>query len=390
MRGKKAKMAEWSNATVSSTVITRGSNPFLGICGVKSCFNRKNQITNNGLPSKSPLTFYSKKDSFVVSLLRSHYVTVESKCTPFCCGNLDLTSKYKGLYIGASSNGAVLNLVNKKTDIELTTDTGGSTIVPSARAKLIGFKPSYGRISRDGLVPLCSYLDVVSLMSNKFDQIINAYKVLDLYDQNDSTCFNNTERKNTEVKKIKIASNFFNSEDLLGIKKIFPEAVCGPIEIPPKEVLDGCYHYILCPDFYSNMNRFDGVQQEDRPSDIKLRFDNTDIADIRSTCLNTQIKSRILIGSSILHKKYDPLKLLYLFKKKYSSIFENTFWIFPAAQNLYSNDSEVHSTHYSVFLNLCKGPIITIPSQTSNGIQIAGPVNSDLQLLDLCSKRSTI
>lgn len=76
---------------------------------------------------------------------------------------------------GGSSGGSAMAVLNRQCRIALGTDTGGSVRLPAAYTGLVGFKPSYGRLSRYGVVPYANSLDTVGLIGKTGEDIIRTF-----------------------------------------------------------------------------------------------------------------------------------------------------------------------------------------------------------------------
>lgn len=352
---------------------------------VKDCFWIQGEWTKLGL-DKDSFWFKPLEESSVVEDLRKlNYSLQISSGTPFCVGVLDPTKIQKsGVYAGASSSGNVIDVENETVDFSIATDTGGSTIAPSGRAHLYGFKPSYGRVSRYGLNPLCSELDVVSIITREASLLKKIFSVIDHPDKRDQRCLLENERQNSGLRgTIIIAQDLFSQESLKKLKDLHPTAELKSFNIP-LEVIEGAYFYILCPDFYSNMAKFDGLNHKLNDLSLVLEYHSKKILENRDS-LSAQIKSRILLGADLLFKKYD-YSLIFKFKERLDSILGNDTWILPISSNgdLYSND--LKCTSYCIISNISKRPSVTIPNDIKEGYFITSPINTDYQLLDwICS-----
>lgn len=80
-----------------------------------------------------------------------------------------------GYSAGGSSGGSAIAVANDLVDCALGSDTGGSVRLPAAYTNVIGFKPSYGRISRAGLIPYANSLDTVGILAKKVETIANVF-----------------------------------------------------------------------------------------------------------------------------------------------------------------------------------------------------------------------
>lgn len=349
---------------------------------LKECFNEKNKQITLGLDD-STLTYISSYNSTVVDLLNSANKKIERRvtCSPFCAGVIDKRLVHlNGLYAGGSSSGAVVALEQSNTPIAIVTDTGGSTIAPAARANFFGFKPSYGRISRYGLVPLCSILDTVSLMAKDKDTLKSYFKILDVYDPKDKHSMPSVFRQFNLKPSVKIASNLFTKSELEYLKKKYPQAIEAELLLNLEEI-SGAYWYVLCPDLFSNMHRFNGIHYKKEDAVLVPYFNLNNIKKLRSMAIPLEVKSRIFLGAFLLKKDLFNQNIFDNFKKKYMQKLGQSLWITPVAKDLKNNNMK--DTPYCVINNLLYRPSITIPSDLLEGFQISGPTNSDEFILNL-------
>ncbi|KAK5081959.1 Trimeric GatFAB AmidoTransferase(AdT) complex subunit [Lithohypha guttulata] len=89
--------------------------------------------------------------------------------------------------VGGSSGGSALVVAGGLARFAIGSDTGGSVRLPAAYTGILGFKPSYGRISRNGLIPYANSLDTVGIMSTSVKDAISIYRILNKYDPADPT-----------------------------------------------------------------------------------------------------------------------------------------------------------------------------------------------------------
>ena len=381
-------MAERSNAADSKTVTTGGLNPSLSIrIGLKDCFNVFSIKTGLGLPKDSKLSFKALRDSTVYSLLKAnerinpgHQVYTNIHCTPFMVGTLDKTITDKnGCYYGASSSGSAKEIHDGNLDVSICTDTGSSALLPAARIGCLGFRPSYGRVSRAGLVPLCTSLDVVSIISRSFLDLRTIYNVIDKADPRDPCSTNRTQILKDLV--INMDPLGFSDTQLDVLKKIHPSARVASLDLD-EDMLAMSYALTLCPDFFSNLNRFNGFHSSEN------RFNasefNEALALAQRNSLPSQIKARILMGALLLKETnaqaYGRLKEVsqaYLLKLK--QMVQGTIWITIVDKNLYSN--ELHHTPYIYANNLLQRCACVVPIEGFM-ILISAPQFTDNILLD--------
>jgi aspartyl-tRNA(Asn)/glutamyl-tRNA(Gln) amidotransferase subunit A len=350
------------------------------ICSLKNCFAAENYPLTLGMKSTT-LIVKPSYSSTVYNLLKQNHKVIFSELSQFCCGTLDPQLRQKdGLKVGASSTGSVLDLESDLCEVSVCTDTGGSTILPASRARLYGFKPTYGRISRYGLNPLCSCLDTVALMAKDLSKLKTIFEVLDRYDPKDALSVP-TEKRVSKSLKLAIARNLFTESDLEVLRKLYPSAELLNLQLPPLKVLEGAYYYVLCPDFLSNMVKFDGVQNKFDPTQILFNYQKIDSVGLRSQVLSSEVKSRILMGAELL-KDYN-YGLIVSFFKDLKKLLGSKTWILPVAQDLLTDDVSQLGCEYVLLANFTRRPGLVVPNSLFKGYYILGPKNSDWEILNL-------
>lgn len=96
---------------------------------------------------------------------------------------------------GGSSGGSAVAVYYDTCDVSIGTDTGGSVRLPSSFTGLFGFKPSYGQVSRYGVVEYANSLDTVGIISRDINKIKNTYKTISKHDSRDPTSIKDSNRK---------------------------------------------------------------------------------------------------------------------------------------------------------------------------------------------------
>ena len=369
--------------------------------GLKDCFNLKGSPTTHGYLEKNSFTILDPLKSCFIANLDLENLKKQT-CSEFCVGSLDFRHNINGLFIGGSSSGAVMNLLKNNSCVSITTDTGNSTIWPAARHNLIGFKPTYGLISRQGLVPLCSYLDTVSLMSSDLLKLKQVFLKILKKDDNDLTQINslnlgvnlddNVSQTKLAPTKFKVPKNLFSELQLKEIKKKHPGAQEVFLNVPENfsEILEGFYQYVLCPEFFSNMCKFNGLFQEPQfYKNIKIKFNTKFIKELRTTVFSPEIKSRILYGYYLLKTQaIDQYENnIKSFENFLNSLIGQDYWILPIANRDISKKNSwtpLEGPSWPLIANVLKRPALVFSKncQTSP-YYILGPANTDLNLLNL-------
>lgn len=219
---------------------------------------------------------------------------------------------------GGSSGGSACAVALDMCPIALGTETGGSVRQPASYCGIYGLKPSYGRISRYGVVAFASSLDQVGIFSKTLEDNALMLEVLAGLDKNDETS------ANVKVDDYLSEMDSENSNITIGIPKEITEMVKGlPCEnnfynfietlktnnIKTKEVsikdigLGLATYYILAPaEATSNLARFDGVKYTTRDKNAR------NLQDIykksRSGGFGKEVKRRIMLGNYVLSSGY--------------------------------------------------------------------------------------
>ena len=278
-----------------------------------------------GCASKFMQDYHAEYNSTVVSkLLKEDAVIVgranmdefamggstEKSCYGPCLNALDKTR-----VPGGSSGGSASAVAGGMTPCALGTDTGGSIRQPSSFNGIVGIKPTYGRVSRYGVVAFASSLDQVGPITlNVAD---NAYmlSILAGYDVNDGTTLkaevpNYTEALDKDIKGLKVG--ICNQvQALMKDSKAFDETVewfksqgAEIVNVDIKDI-ELCLpvYYILAPaEASSNLGRFDGVKYSARSKDAntleEIYFKS------RSAGFGPEVQRRIMLGNFVLSSGY--------------------------------------------------------------------------------------
>ena len=214
---------------------------------------------------------------------------------------------------GGSSGGAAATISNRDVLFALGSDTGGSIRQPSSYTGIVGMKPTYGRVSRYGLIAFASSLDQIGAMTKNVYENALLLNAIAGKDHKDLTSVETNEdftrMIGEDIKGIKIAvPNYFMSEIVSDeIKNKIKETIkilesCGAkvdyIDIKYIENTVTLYQIIAMSEASSNLARFDGIRYGhsiEEPKDIDDLYYST-----RAEGFGDEVKRRIMVGSYLL------------------------------------------------------------------------------------------
>ena len=315
---------------------------------------------------------------------------------------------------GGSSGGSCAVVAAEEVPCALGSDTGGSIRQPSSFCGVTGIKPTYGTVSRYGLIAYGSSLDQIGPIAKDVTDCATILETISSYDKKDSTSVERDDLKFTEalvddVKglRIGIPRDYFGE----GLDKEVKEAVLGAAkELEKKgaiveefdlglvEYAIPAYYVIACAEASSNLARFDGVKYGYRTEEY------TDLHNMykksRSEGFGPEVKRRIMLGSFVLSSGYydayylKALRVKALIKKAFDDAFSKYDVILgPAAPTTapklgesLSNPIQMYlGDIYTISVNLAGLPGISLPC----GIDSKGlPIG--LQLIGDCFKEKNI
>lgn len=214
---------------------------------------------------------------------------------------------------GGSSGGSAAAVASGLCDMALGSDTGGSIRQPAALCGVVGFKPTYGRVSRYGLISMASSLDQIGPFAKTVRDAELLYEVIKGQDPMDSTTISDetypAQKKFSKV--IGIPREFVDSEGVGEVtKKNFDEAVekfkslgykVVDIKLPHIKYSLATYYIIMPAEVSSNLARFDGVK-------YGLHKDGEDGIDdyfkTRGAGFGKEVRRRIILGTYVLSSGY--------------------------------------------------------------------------------------
>ena len=261
-------------------------------------------------------------DATVVKKLKEAHVPLVGKTNmdEFAMGSSNENSSFKSVsnpwdlerVPGGSSGGAAAAVASLEVPIALGSDTGGSVRQPAALTGTVGLKPTYGRISRYGLMAFSSSLDQIGIIARSSEDIAKTLGIIAGFDENDLTTLNvpvpdyvSLLNRDINGLRIGISQEFFDglNED---VKNVINQALNTLVSLGAKLVnIDlkymkysiSTYYIISSAEASSNLSRYDGVR-------YGYRAESDNIEDMyvktRSEGFGNEVKRRIMIGSYVL------------------------------------------------------------------------------------------
>jgi len=296
---------------------------------------------------------------------------------------------------GGSSGGSAASVAADEAILALGSDTGGSIRQPAAFCGVVGLKPTYGRVSRFGLIAFASSLDQIGPITKDTKDSALLMNVISGYDPYDSTSVNMkvpdyTQSLGNDIKglKIGIPKEYFVEGLDPEVKSIIEEAIkkiqslgasYKEVSLPNTEYAVPVYYIIATAEASSNLARFDGVQYGFRAKITKQETENLLISmykQTRGAGFGEEAKRRIILGTFALsHGYYDAyylraLKVRTLIKNDFDAVFQEFDCIvtptaptaaFKIGEKMDDPLNMYLSDIYTISANLAGIPAISIP-----------------------------
>ncbi len=316
----------------------------------------KDNICTKGIKttcsSKILENFIPPYDAHVVELLRSKglIILAKSNMDEFAMGSSTENSAFHPTLNpwnlkhvpGGSSGGSAASVAASMAPFALGSDTGGSIRQPSSYCGVVGLKPTYGAVSRYGLVAFASSLDQIGPLTRSVEDAALALNIISGYDRRDSTSLDKNHPDYTKnitggIKgmKIGIPKEYFaaalHSDVKNSVDRVVSvlESLGASVEettLPTFDYALSAYYIISSAEATSNLSRYDGVKYGFRSKD----FDG--IVDMyiktRNEGFGAEVKRRLMLGNYVLSSGYydayylKALKVRTLIKRDFDTLFE--------------------------------------------------------------------
>jgi aspartyl-tRNA(Asn)/glutamyl-tRNA(Gln) amidotransferase subunit A len=306
---------------------------------------------------------------------------------------------------GGSSGGSAVNVAKDFTVFSIGGDTGGSIRQPAGYNNVYGFKPTYGRISRFGLMAYASSTDCVGPIAKSIEDIRIVLNVMSGKDIKDQTTYKSSiiSEKNilnsNEIETVGYFKNFLEndaidaqvkSDFLASIEKIKAKGIqVKELDFFESDTLVSTYYTLAMAETASNLSRLDGTNYGNRIEGDTLK-DTYSIT--RSENFSEETKRRVVGGNQVLSQGFSDeiyLKGLNL-RDQIGKSFEKDFKevdiiLSPVTPNSPPKIGEslkdplamYLSDAYTVGFSLGQLPTITVPQGTETGLQITAAKNND-------------
>ncbi|MCR6109676.1 Asp-tRNA(Asn)/Glu-tRNA(Gln) amidotransferase subunit GatA [Bacillus sp. A301a_S52] len=374
--------------------------------GIKDNIVTKGLITTCG--SQLLNNFDPLYDATVVERLQQVETVTVGKLNmdEFAMGSSNENSSYKQVknpwdlsrVPGGSSGGSAAAVASGEVPFALGSDTGGSIRQPAAYCGVVGLKPTYGRVSRYGLVAFASSLDQIGPLTNTVEDSAYVLQQIAGYDKRDSTSADINvpdflKALTGDIKGLKIGvpkeylSEGVNEQVKEKVKEALSKleelgATWEEVSLPHSKYALATYYLLASSEASANLARFDGIRYGDRKQadDLLSTYKKT-----RSEGFGEEVKRRIMLGTFALSSGYydayykKAQKVRTLIKQDFEDLFLNyDVLIGPTAPTtafkigekmddpltMYANDI------LTIPMNLAGVPAISVPCGLSDGLPV--------------------
>jgi len=398
----------------------------------KDIFCTRGVLTTCG--SKMLSNFVAPYDATLVARLADSGVVTLGKTNmdEFAMGSSNETSHYgpvmnpwrRSTVPGGSSGGSAAAVAGRLAPAATGTDTGGSIRQPAAFCGITGIKPTYGRVSRYGMIAFASSLDQGGVMTQSAEDAALLLQAIAGFDPRDSTCLEEpvpdyVAGLNNDINGLRIGvpKQFFGSGLDAAIGGAVHEALrvyetlgasLVDVDLPNSELCVPCYYVLAPSEASSNLARYDGVRYGFRAGEF------SDLIDMymrtRAEGFGAEVKRRIMIGTYALSAGYydayyvKALKLRRLIADDYDRALQECDVVMgptapTTAFDLGSKTDDPISMYlndiYTSSVNLAGLPGISLPCGLHDGLpiglQIVGRYLDESRLLNVahCYQRET-
>lgn len=325
---------------------------------------------------------------------------------------------------GGSSGGSAVAVADGQCDVALGSETGGSVRQPAAFCGVYGLKPTYGRLSRYGLVAFASSLDQIGIFSRTVDDMARTFDVVAAHDPMDAT--SHPQAAGRAVEALAEPPSDFTvgvlpdsllagcDAEIIAAYHRFVETLKGAggtaveIELPNLETWIPTYFILATAEASSNLARYDGVRYgfrapEPDQDDMSEKYDMT--TESRSGGFGKEVKRRIMLGTYVLSSGYydayykKAQQMRRLIADAYSDIFSKVDIVaMPTTPTTAFKIGEITdpvkmwlSDLYTVSANIAGIPALSVPfgADSNNlpiGMQLQSPMMTEERLFQIAKR----
>lgn len=325
---------------------------------------------------------------------------------------------------GGSSGGSAAAVKAGLCLAALGTDTGGSIRLPASYCGVVGMKPTYGTISRYGMIAFASSLDQAGPLASSVEDCATLLEVMAGRDPRDSTSMEHPEKgfraalkKEPEWSKLRIGvpDEYFGTSGIApAVEAKLREALkwfeskgakLVPVKLPHTKYAIAVYYLVAVAEASSNLSRFDGVRFGSRPAAAESAGSLAEFYEIVRAQFGPEVKRRIILGAFALSSGYydayygRACQVRRLIQQDFTKAFESVDFIAgpvstqPAFKigekvndplQMYLNDI------FTVPVSLAGLPALSVPcgedpDRLPIGLQLIGPAFSDGRLMSLAN-----
>jgi len=323
---------------------------------------------------------------------------------------------------GGSSGGSAAAVALDLVPFALGTDTGGSIRLPASFTGTVGYKPTYGLVSRSGVVAMASSTDVIGPLTKTVEDAAVVLDVMAGTDPLDSTTIERDKASYTDLqtdltgKKIGVITEYMAEGLQDGVRKQIEQAIdtlraagadVTEVSLPSLPLALAVY-YIICPaEVSSNLSRYDGQRygfSDENVQNLEESFSKT-----RAKGFGSEAKRRIMIGTYVLSSGY-----YYAYYRKAQTVrtklinemneaFQNVDYLlgptapmtaFKIGENAHDPLQMYLTDIMTVAVSLVGNPAISIPAGESDGLpvglQLMAPAHADRALLSVAKATEAI
>ncbi|MEK7655240.1 MAG: Asp-tRNA(Asn)/Glu-tRNA(Gln) amidotransferase subunit GatA [Patescibacteria group bacterium] len=297
---------------------------------------------------------------------------------------------------GGSSGGSAAAVAARMCPAALGSDTGGSIRQPASFCGAVGLKPTYGRVSRSGLMAMASSLDQIGPITTTVEDAETLLEVIQGYDSDDETTadvenFSSVKRESLSGVRIGLPKQAWGEGMDSGVRERVEQAIrvleeagakVKEVDLPYADAALAAYYLIMPCEVSANMARFDGIRYGIRTGGLPL-FET--YAHARASGLGPEVRRRILLGTYALSRGYyeayylQAKKVQTLIRRAYQDAFEQVdLLVTPTAPTTAFKIGEKTSDPLTMYLediftvgvNVAGVPAVSVPCGDFEGLPV--------------------